>query len=102
MYSDFSKEKTLHQIDFKTPRNLKDDKEILIGDAARQFINNKENHLRQHRIAEFFTCVKKYYQVLCDYLLLKLPLRDPVLMHAAVVNTDSPGAKASLDYFLQR
>lgn len=45
---------------------------------------------------------KKYYQVLCDYLLLKLPLKDPILMHAAVVNTDSPGAKASLDYFLQR
>lgn len=53
------KSKALEEIEYKWGlvwgNNIKDDHDLLIGQAAREFLASKEeNHLRDVKIAEFF------------------------------------------------
>ncbi|KAL3831791.1 hypothetical protein ACJMK2_023495 [Sinanodonta woodiana] len=82
--------KDVNQILYKDPNNQKNNELIMIGDEARDFLKQKEeNHLRDSRIDEFFNT---------------LPLEDPVLQHASVVNVDMKHEQSpsSLSFFLDR
>ncbi|GFR86306.1 connexin 27.5 [Elysia marginata] len=77
--------KLAYEVDFTLKYNLKSDKELLIGDAARQFIKNKsENGLKEHRIKEFYLNVVEYYKAAASYLKNNLPFESPVLQHMKI------------------
>lgn len=65
------KGKPVHEVQYKLHYSIHTSKDILIGNAARDFINNKQNNrLRE----EFFRSAIAYFQSLCDLLFLTLPL----------------------------
>lgn len=88
------KGKPVHEVQYKLHYNFHTSKDILIGDAARDFINNRQNnHLREECIEEFFQSAIAYFQSLCDSLLLKLLLclkqeDDHLLKDVEVVDTN--------------
>ena len=85
--------------------NQKVDKELVIGEEAKRFIEEKEkHHLRDSRLKEFYSNVRQYFAAACDYIKKNLPLNDPVLCHAEVADTDNQvTAKASsLEFFMKR
>ena len=93
------------EVDYHTGYNLKENKDIVIGEAAEDFLANKEkNHLREKRIMKFYSCVKKYFTAVIDYLKLNLPLSDSLLRHAEVadISLQSSSQISSLVYFLDR
>lgn len=84
---------------------MKSNSELVIGEDARQFLKNKTgNHLRDSRIEDFLKAVKAYFLSLTDYLKKWLPLEDPLLRHAEVVDVEMQlEAKSdSLRFFFQR
>jgi hypothetical protein len=99
--------KPVEEVQFTLLYNQKVDSELLIGTEARAMLaDQKKHHLREERIKEFYAAVRKYFKATCAYLLEKLPLDDPVLKHAAVINpNETEKMKAStvdLAFFLSR
>ena len=79
----------LHEVQYSLTYNQKSDADILIGDAAREFLKNKEvNKLREEKITVFYKQIKEYLQSLCKYLLEKLPLQNKMLKHVEVLDPD--------------
>ena len=67
--------------------NQKDARDLLIGaEAKKMLLHPDEHHLRQKRVAEFYSTVRSYFQVVMDYPLDKLPVQDPILKSAVVVD----------------
>ena len=78
---------SLVDVNFKSPYNLKNDSELVIGDAARAFIADATNNgLREKRVKAFHGDVKKYFTAVCSYMIAKLPLNEPLLRHVEVVD----------------
>ena len=78
---------SLEDVNFKSPYNLKNDSELVIGDAARAFIADATNNgLREKRVKAFHGDVKKYFTAVCSYMIAKLPLNEPLLRHVEVVD----------------
>ena len=97
--------KDVQKVEFKVKANQKDDQELMVGAEARKMLDHPvEHHLRDSRIKDFYTGVRKYFETVCSYLLEKLPFDDPVLQHAAVLNPETrlSSKVADLTYFLQR
>ena len=97
--------KSPETVDHNLPVNIKVNSELVIGEDARQFLQEKEaHHLRDHRVEEFFTSAKKYFVSLLDYLKKWLPVNDPLLLHAEVadVGLQTESKLTSLKFFLQR
>ena len=95
----------IHEVDYKSAYNHKDDVDLLIGKNAKSFIANRdENYLRPERIAEFYSVVKKFYSDAASYVIEKLPFNDEVIRKASVADIDKRvNAKFSdLEYFLNR
>lgn len=81
------------------------DSDLVVGNSAKEFIKNKEkNHLRDHRIKEFYKAVRQYFINACDYIKAKLPLNEPVLIHAEVADIDkqSTTKQSSVEFFAER
>ncbi|KAL8566490.1 hypothetical protein ACOMHN_012309 [Nucella lapillus] len=79
--------------------------DLLIGDEAREIVRHpEEHHLRPERIQEFYGNVRRYFETTCAYLLKKLPLRDPLLQHARLVDPAKQltATQEDLHYFLER
>ena len=86
-------------------KNRRKDEELVVGADARAILRKREVfHLREKRIKDFYDGVRNYFQTTCKYLLEKLPLNDPVLAKAVIVNpTERLTAKlADLEFFLER
>ncbi|GFO30260.1 hypothetical protein PoB_005676500 [Plakobranchus ocellatus] len=97
--------KLIEDVDYKSSYNHKDNKNIMIGEAAREFISNKaKNGLTEAKIAEFFTNVKLYFTTCADYILKNLPISDPFLKHLEIADPDliSPTNLDSVRYPAQR
>ena len=97
--------KDLTKVEYKLPYNQKADSELIIGEDARAFLEDKEaNHLKDSRIAEFFSNTKKFFVELCDYLFKWLPISDPLLQHAEVtdVNLQLESEVQSLRFFIKK
>ena len=85
--------------------NMKSDNDLVIGEAARAFLSDREgNQLRDSHVSEFFKDVRKYFTTLVQYLLERLPLSSDVLRHAEVadVKLQQSTEVSSLDFFLRR
>lgn len=79
--------KSLDEVDFKSAANQKKNEDLIIGEAARDFIAEKEkNKLRDHRLEEFYSNVRRFLVTACQYLLTNLPLNDPALKNAEVAD----------------
>jgi hypothetical protein len=100
-----AKEVTDVQFDVRVDQKKRpEDQDLLIWDEARDFISDATaNHLRDSRVTEFYLAVRRYFEETCRYLLLKLPLHDPLLKHAAILDPlkQMTVSLSDLDYFLQ-
>ncbi|KAL8564482.1 hypothetical protein ACOMHN_017624 [Nucella lapillus] len=97
--------KELTEVPFQERAKQKEDKDLLIGDEAREIVRHpEEHHLRPERIQEFYGNVRRYFETTCAYLLKKLPLRDPLLQHARLVDPAKQltATQEDLHYFLER
>lgn len=97
---------SLEDVQYKLPYHVKSHADLIIGEDARAFIAEKEKRaLRDSRLEEFFVNVKRYFVVVCDYLVAKLPLQQELLKHAEVadarlqVNTQSADFLFFLDTY---
>eukprot|EP00745_Piridium_sociabile_P017086 TRINITY_DN2568_c0_g1_i14.p1 TRINITY_DN2568_c0_g1~~TRINITY_DN2568_c0_g1_i14.p1 ORF type:complete len:672 (-),score=163.69 TRINITY_DN2568_c0_g1_i14:435-2351(-) len=97
--------KSVEEVQYAVRANQKADRDLLIGSAASGMIEEADkSHLRSSRIQDFYSAVRKYFQTVCEYLLKKLPLDDPVLLYARVIDpAQQLEAKMSdLKFFLNR
>ncbi|KAL8596531.1 hypothetical protein ACOMHN_041593 [Nucella lapillus] len=97
--------KELTEVPFQERAKQKEDKDLLIGDEAREIVRHpEEHHLRPERIQEFYGNVRRYFETTCAYLLKKLPLRDPLLQRARLVDPAKQltATQEDLHYFLER
>lgn len=97
--------KSVDEVQYTLGYNQKVDSELVIGNAAKDFIRDKEkNHLRDHRIVEFYKAARQYFINACNYIMTKLPLNDPVLIHAEIADTDkqSTAKQSSIEFFAKR
>ena len=95
--------KKLEDVEYKLPYNIKANGELVIGEAAQKFLKDKTaNHLQDARVVEFFKNVTGYFIAVLDYLKSRLPLADPLLQHAEVVDVASQAEASdqSLGFFL--
>ena len=95
---------SLEDSDFRSRYNLKEDMDLVIGDACRNFIADANSGLRDSRLKEFYSDVKRYFQSVCEYLVKNLPLKEPVLKHAEVadVSLQLTSSVSDLTFFLDR
>ena len=97
--------KEVTDVEFHNREKQKEDKDLLIGSEAREMLKDPEKHyLRDERVQEFFDNVRRYFESTCDYLLQKLPLKDPLLQHIHVVDPEKQltATQEDLDFFLNR
>ena len=95
--------KKLKDVEYKLPSNINANSELVIGKAAQKFLKDKTaNHLQDARVVEFFKNVTGYFIAVLDYLKSRLPLADPLLQHAEVVDVASQAEASdqSLRFFL--
>ena len=77
----------MEEVQYKLLYHVKSHADLIIGEDARAFIAEKENRaLQNSRLEEFFISVKRYFVVLCDYLVAKLPLQQELLKHVEVAD----------------
>ncbi|KAI0210307.1 Serine-protein kinase ATM [Lamellibrachia satsuma] len=78
---------SMEDVQYKLPYHVKSHAVLIIGEDAWAFIAEKEKRaLRDSRLEEFFVNVKRYFVVVCDYLVAKLPLQQELLKHAEVAD----------------
>lgn len=96
--------KDVLEVDVHSSYNIKHDKELMIGQQAKDFMDSPRSKLRPEKIEEFYTNVKNFYKSAVKYIKEKLPFKDEVLRHAEVVNTmkQTEALYSSLDFFLKR
>ena len=97
--------KSVDEVSYKLSYNVKANSDLIIGEDATKFIADKDqNCLKPRRIEEFFEGVVTYFQTLCDYLMVKLPLNDPLLAAAEVVDVElqSSSKLSDIHFFMDR
>lgn len=75
----------LTNLDYRNPKNQKDDCEIVIGSETREIITTE---LKASECEKFLSIVRLYYTKACDYIVAKFPLKSDVLLHAEVADLD--------------
>ncbi|XP_021346237.1 uncharacterized protein LOC110445779 [Mizuhopecten yessoensis] len=93
------------KVQYKQNCNIKPNTSLVIGEEAKNFIENAEvNHLRSRKVEEFYKSVVRYFHEVCDYICSKLPLNDPVLSAAQVadVNLQTIAKSSDLRFFIER
>ena len=66
--------------------NLRQSSDIIIGKAAAEFIAKEKSKMKESRLSEFFDAARDFYVTSITYLRAKLPLKNDVYSHAAVIN----------------
>jgi hypothetical protein len=96
--------KSVLSVDYKTPTALKSDADLIIGSSARTFIQN--HTISPGTLRCFHKDVRKFLVKASDYIKQSVPLDDPVILNAEVVNPAhllSPQTQFSaVRYFLKR
>ena len=76
--------KPLDKVEYKIKYNIKDDNDLVIGEAAKKCTENEKVNLsKDSRINEFYRVVVQFFQAACDYLIAMCP----VLIHAEITDT---------------
>ena len=91
--------KSASDVDLDQACNIKDDKEILLGNAS-----DTVTQLKEEKKKEFLSSARKFYLTSAKYLKAKLPFQDELLQHAEVADPAKQlEAKfSSVAYFLRR
>ena len=90
------KEVPLQSVNFRDRANQKNDVDLGIGEEAFSFIaQQKENHLRPEKLADFYSGARKFFVELTSYLISRLlgkpndgPREDTFLSLAEVTDVD--------------
>ena len=96
---------SVDKVDFKNSKNQKDDKDLIIGDQAQSYIAESEKHgLREVKVEQFYADVKLYFTAVTTYFVDKLPIKEPVLKHAEVldVKPQQTAKLSDLTFFLDK
>lgn len=72
----------IHNVDLSGDSQVADEN-LLIGNAARMYIDNKEKLVH---LATFFEGVRQFYTTSCQYMMKKFPYGDDVLTKAKVLD----------------
>lgn len=90
------------ECDYKTNDNQREDNDLVIGSKVRELLQSGNFSDGQKR--KFFSSVRQYYISVCNYVLSKFPLKDPLLMHARVANLERRQETpfVSVEYFVRR
>ena len=80
------KYKTVQDVDFSQTVNIVDDKDLMVGQQVRAFLEKEK--FSSEKKKQFFSSVKKFLKTACTYLLKNLPLDEPFIKHAAVADID--------------
>lgn len=94
---------SLTSVQYKDKENHKDDIDVTIGTAAKEFIGSNEAQLHS-RLRNFYGEAKEFYVRACKYMTSKFPYNDPLLVNAQVADI-SKRHEASfhqLKYFTDR
>ena len=90
-------------IDYKSKSNQRQNKELMIGSDARDYLEQCKD-LSEVDQESFFKSVKKYYCAGLDYMIGKFPLDDSLLKHAEVLDLSlrKDVSFKSVDYFVKK
>ena len=66
--------------------NLHQSSDIIIGKATADFITRKKSKMKESKLSEFFGAARDFYVTSIIHLRAKLPLRNDVYSHAAMIN----------------
>ncbi len=82
------KSTSVENVNVNEAKNIKKNKDLVIGAATKQFINSQlsAGALSQKEIDKFYCCVHHYYGAAYTYICYKFPLNDDWLQHAEVVD----------------
>lgn len=72
-------------VQYKEPQNQKDNVDLTIGTAARDFISSHKEQLK-NQLDNFYTEVRQFFITACDYMVGKFPYDDPVIINAQVAD----------------
>lgn len=91
-------------VDFEQAYNQKPCSELVLGDAVRDFLADKNSRLRDERKEGFFKAAQQFYITSCRYLKTKLPFKDDLLRNAAVADPEQQTEVtfSSVKYFTER
>ena len=92
-------------IDFHSRVNQKLDCDLVVGQTCREFIADKANNsLRDKKITEFFSVVRKFYVTASDYVKAKFPLQDDFFSKLCVADFSKRDKVHfhQLEYFLDK
>ena len=101
-----SKATDVASIPHRNRESLKDREHIVIGSAAREFLQEckRNGSMSSDDRTEFYTPVRLFFSNALDYIFKKFPLQDDALMHAEVVDIEKRKVVkfASVQYFISR
>ena len=94
--------KSVPEVKFDKIDNQKDDKSLVIGQSARNYIESTSK--RKLDVVKFYKDVRKFYCRSCEYMIKTFPFEDKVLIHAKVANIEkrSEAKFGSLKYFTDK
>ena len=72
----------MYELPFDDPIHQKDDQDLFIGEATRQYLQGNRNI----DTAAFFKSVRCYYSSAAQYMVKKFPHKDPVICNAEVAD----------------
>lgn len=85
--SAFGGNKLVTDVQYKLSSNIKDNKDLMIGQACLSYIKDRANNgLSSSKLEEFYINVKSYFSAVCDYLIKKLPMNDPALSKLSILD----------------
>lgn len=87
-------------VDYHSDDNQKIDTELVIGQATSKIVDT----LSEKEQTLFYSTVRAYYVKACDYMRLKFPYADDVIVHSEVANMDmiAKASFTSVKFFIER
>ena len=84
--------------------NLRQSSDMILGKAALEFIAQENSKMTESRLCEFYNAARNFYVTSITYLRSKLPLKNDVYAHAAIINPANQLTSQfeSLEFFIHR
>ena len=86
-------------VDYQKVSNQKSDCDLIIGNDTNIILEN----LSKSEKNSFFTTVRQYFCIVCNYMRLKFPFYNEIILNAEVANLEKNSSSFSqLNYFLDK
>ena len=84
--------------------NLRQSSDMILGKAASEFIAQEKSKMKESRLCEFYNAARNFYVTSITYLRSKLPLKNDVYAHVAIINPANQLTSKfeSIEFFIHR